>query len=100
MPGIILLVRGQSKSFTSYSDEDSEFTSNKTTRCQSGLTIRGVVYPGQFLFFQANFRKISIFSGNFTKKFQFSRQNLLIYSYFWQIILLLLKSHHNRTYFL
>src|SRR6218665_3538712 len=53
-------------------------------------------------FFQANFREISIFSGNLTKKFDFSRQifrkfrvfrqlkkigfsrqKLLIYSYFW-----------------
>src|SRR6218665_3980327 len=36
----------------------------------------------KFRFFQANFKKISIFSGNL-KQIQFSRQKLLIYSYFW-----------------
>src|SRR6218665_123699 len=33
-------------------------------------------------FFRSNFRKISIFSGNFTKKFRLSKQKLAIYSYF------------------
>jgi len=36
----------------------------------------------KFWFFQANFRKISIFQA-ILKKFRFSRQKLLIYSYFW-----------------
>ena len=55
------------------------------------------IIPGKFLknfkFFQAHLWKISIFSGNFSnnfdffrqflKNFDFSRQKLLIYSYFW-----------------
>jgi len=53
----------------------------------------------KFRFFHANYRKISIFSGNFYK-FRFSRQKMLIYSYFWEIILFLFRSHHFRTYFL
>src|SRR6218665_1456795 len=34
-------------------------------------------------FFQGNFRKMSIFSGNLKQKFDFPSKQLSIYSYFW-----------------
>ena len=62
----------------------------------------GVVDSGQkkFDFFQANFRKISIFSGNFTKNVDFPGKNLPFTATSWQIILFLFKSQHFQTYFL
>ena len=54
----------------------------------------------KFRFFQANFRKISIFFRQFHKKFWFSRQKLAIHSYFWANYSISLQSHHFQTYFL
>src|SRR6218665_1254138 len=80
----------------------------------------GVVDPGKKnRFLKANFRKISILSGNFTKeyrilqanfrkfqffqaikKIRFSKQNIYIYSYLWANYSISLQSNHFRTYFL
>ena len=56
-----------------------------------------IVDPGKqkFRFFQANFRKKSIFSGNL-KKLDFQAK----IGHSGQIILFLFKIHHSRTYFL
>src|SRR6218665_3845363 len=51
-------------------------------------------------FFLANFEKFRFFSGNFIKKFRFSRQNWPFTAASGQIILFFFKSHHFRTYFL
>src|SRR6218665_370279 len=57
-------------------------------------------FTQKFDFFQAHFRKISIFSGNFTKNFELPAKNWSFTVNCEQIILLLFKSHHFRTYFL
>ena len=60
----------------------------------------GVVDPGKkFRFFQANFLKTLICSGNFTKN-RFLGKNWPFTANSWQIILFLFKGHHFRTYFL
>src|SRR6218665_1640334 len=51
-------------------------------------------------FFQANFRRISIFSGNFTKNFDFPGKNRSFTATSEQIILCFFKTHRFRTYFL
>src|SRR6218665_1576913 len=53
-----------------------------------------------FRFFQANFLKISLFSGNFTKKFNFPGKSWPFTATSGQIIPFLFKSHHFGTYFL
>src|SRR6218665_1519559 len=90
-------------------------------RRQSGLKSEGSwIRVKKFRFLQANFRKISIFSGNFTKEYRvfqanfrnflffqaikkidFPSKKMSIYSYSsGHIIIFLFKSNHFRTYFL
>src|SRR6218665_3813927 len=88
-------------------------------RRQSSLKSEGSwIRVRKFRFLQANFRKISIFSGNFTKEYRVLQANFRKFRFFQaikkidfpskkspftatsgQIILLLFKSHHFRTYF-
>ena len=79
--------------------------------CQSGLKSGRVRGSGstKVRFFQANFRKIPIFSGKFSKNFGFFRKlknfdfpgkNCSFTATSGQIVLFLFKTHHFRTYFL
>src|SRR6218665_3031405 len=69
-------------------------------RCQSGFKSGGRGSGSkEFRFFQANFRKILISSGNL-KKCSFLGKNCPFTATSELIILFLFKSHHFRTYFL
>src|SRR6218665_3825712 len=69
-------------------------------RRQSGLKFGGRGSGSKkFRFFQANFREISTFSGNFTN-FDLLGKNWPFTATSGQIILFLFKSHHFLTYFL